>query len=102
MKHHIGAWLRKSTRLAVVLVAQHLIFTPARLLLPQKAWAQSTVGSSPTLPAVRRLGVNLGGWGNYGSSNFFQNILMNPGFEPSQSARVVSAASPTATTFCDS
>src|SRR5215467_10838731 len=92
----------KTCRVAIALAAPHVAIMGMVLLSACKAPAQSTVGSSPTLPAVQRIGVTLGGWAFYGSSNFFQNILMNPGFEPGQSGRVVSATSPTSSTFCDS
>src|SRR5215469_5276395 len=102
MKYRIGLRPLKTCRLAIALSAP-LVAIIGMVLLPAcKSSAQSTVGSSPTLPAVQRVGVTLGGWASYGSSNFFQNILMNPGFEPGQSGRVVSATSPTSSTFCDS
>jgi hypothetical protein len=102
VKHCIALKLLKTCRVAIALAASHVAIMGMVLLSACKASVQSTVASNPTLPAVQRVGVTLGGWAFYGSSNFFQNILMNPGFEPGQSGRVVSATSPTSSIFCDS
>lgn len=35
----------------------------------------------PTVPYVERIGINLGNWNSWGTEQFGQNILLNPGFE---------------------
>jgi hypothetical protein len=65
------------------------------------AFAQGRVGSTAVIANVNRIGIVLGYWSYWGSSTFFQNILMNPGFEPGLSGRVIDAASATSKTFCD-
>ena len=39
------------------------------------------IDDSPTIPQVKRLGINLGQWTQYGTSQFGNNQLQNPGLE---------------------
>jgi len=53
---------------------------------------------------VRRLGINLGGYNFYGADvSKQQNIIANPGFEPTTAARVITvpASGLTSSSFCD-
>jgi hypothetical protein len=63
----------------------------------------AVVSNSPAVTNLQGVGLNLSAWAFYGSSaDYLQNILQNPGFEPSISGRVVIApAGVTSTSFCD-
>ena len=76
-------------------------------LLVRECFAQTNVAVISSSPAVTNLqgaGINLYQrtfWD--ASDDYLQNILANPGFEPSNSGRVVAVPSNvTSTTFCDS
>src|ERR1700683_3424567 len=77
------------------------------LLTVTNCCAQSSNGAlisnSPTVPNLQGVGINLYGWTFWGASDeYLQNILQNPGFEPSTSGRVVIVPSgATSTAFCD-
>ncbi|MGA8643416.1 MAG: carbohydrate binding domain-containing protein, partial [Candidatus Binatus sp.] len=59
------------------------------------------MASSPSITDIPRIGVNLGTWTYYGAEQYRQNVLMNPGFEPTYEGRILEVANPTATTFED-
>jgi len=63
----------------------------------------AVISSSPEVTNLQGIGINLAGWTYWGgSADYLQNILQNPGFEPSTSGRVVKASSGvTSSTFCD-
>jgi len=63
--------------------------------------AALTVSSDPLIKSIPRIGVNLGGWTFYGAEQYRQNVLMNPGFEPTIEGRILEVANPTATSFQD-
>ena len=65
------------------------------------ATAGASVASSPSITDIPRIGVNLGTWTYYGAEQYRQNVLMNPGFEPTYEGRILEVANPTATTFED-
>jgi hypothetical protein len=60
-----------------------------------------TVSSDPLIKSIPRIGVNLGGWTFYGAEQYRQNVLMNPGFEPTVEGRILEVTNPTGTTFQD-
>jgi hypothetical protein len=59
------------------------------------------VASSPTITDIPRIGVNLGTWTYYGAEQYRQNVLMNPGFEPTYEGRILEVTNPTGSTFED-
>ena len=77
------------------------------LLIVTNCCAQSTNGAiisnSPTVANLQGVGINLYSWTFWGASaDYLQNILQNPGFEPSTSGRVVIVPSGvTSSAFCD-
>ena len=77
------------------------------LLLVTKCPAQTgdvaIISNSPSVANLQGLGINLYSWTFWGASaDYLQNILQNPGFEPSTSGRVVIVpAGVTSTAFCD-
>ena len=77
------------------------------LLLVTKCPAQTgdvaIISNSPSVADLQGLGINLYSWTFWGASaDYLQNILQNPGFEPSTSGRVVIVpAGVTSSTFCD-
>jgi len=79
----------------------------ATLVAVTQCMAQTATGAiisnSPTVANLQGVGINLYGWTFWGASaDYLQNILQNPGFEPSTSGRVVIVpAGVTSTAFCD-
>jgi hypothetical protein len=66
--------------------------------------AAVVISSSASVSNVRRLGINLGGYNFYGADvSKQQNIIANPGFEPTTAARVITvpASGLTSSSFCD-
>ncbi len=63
----------------------------------------AVISSSPEVANLQGVGINLYQWTFWdASADYLQNILQNPGFEPSTSGRVVIVPSgATSTAFCD-
>jgi hypothetical protein len=71
----------KRLLLASVLVLFSLVLL---LAAPHAATPVALVSSTPLMTNVNRIGVNLGNQGQYGESDFMQNMLDDPGFELGQ------------------
>lgn len=50
-------------------------------LPPPKPEITYTIEDTPMIPSVERIGINLGRWTQYGTAQFGNNVLQNPGLE---------------------
>jgi hypothetical protein len=64
----------------------------------------AVISSTPNINNLSKLGINLGGYQFYGAdASKQQNVIANPGFEPSTTSRVITVPTQnlTSSTFCD-
>jgi hypothetical protein len=70
--------------LSVATFSTLLLAPSCRATSVNSATPIAVVASLPAMTNVNRIGVNLGNQGQYAESDFMQNMLDNPGFEPGQ------------------
>lgn len=58
-------------------------------------------GSNPIESGVERFGINLGQWTQYGTAQFANNVIMNPGFEGHVDRHIVITTQSSSNTFSD-
>ncbi len=90
---------QRLTVLAIVAAVAWLAMSLIACAAPAPTVA--VVASAPSIRDIQRIGINLGGRAFWGTSQYRQNVLQNPGFEPSLSGRIVLAKNPTASAFDD-
>ena len=77
---------KKMKRILSVAAFSTLLLAPScRATSVNSATPIAVVATSPAMTNVNRIGVNLGNQSQYAESDFMQNMLDNPGFEPGQS-----------------
>ena len=93
MMKHFTAWF--TTMLIILVVVVKCCFAQTS--------EGAVISNSPAVSNLQGVGINLYSWTFWdASADYLQNILQNPGFEPSTSGRVVIVpAGATSTTFCD-
>jgi hypothetical protein len=99
--------MAEATRMKKSLSWLGTAFITLLMIANSKCFAQTTnaavISNAASVTNLQGLGVNVGQWTYWGgSADYLQNILANPGFEPSTSGRVVTVPTGvTSTAFCD-